>query len=96
MGYVYVAETATTRLRAKTTGIAIVFIQGMATVYVYITPQMLNAPAMGMSNTGAPFPYLRHQQLTMCSILFRRNWIFNLRTGMVAGTRDQGSKFCRT
>ena len=52
MGYIYVAETATTRLRAKTTGIAIVFIQGMATVYVYIAPQMLNAPAMGMSNTG--------------------------------------------
>ncbi|PSN67207.1 general substrate transporter [Corynespora cassiicola Philippines] len=51
MGYIYVAETATTRLRAKTTGIAIVFIQGMATVYVYIAPQMLNAPAMGMSNT---------------------------------------------
>ena len=52
MGYVYVAETATTRLRAKTTGVAIVFIQGMATVYVYIAPHMLNSPALGMSNTG--------------------------------------------
>lgn len=52
MGYIYVAETSTTRLRAKTTGIAIVFIQGMATVYVYIAPQMLNSPALGMSNTG--------------------------------------------
>ncbi|CAO2658285.1 Nn.00g060080.m01.CDS01 [Neocucurbitaria sp. VM-36] len=51
MGYVYVAETATTRLRAKTTGVAIVFIQGMATVYVYIAPHMLNSPALGMSNT---------------------------------------------
>ncbi|KAF2108079.1 general substrate transporter [Lophiotrema nucula] len=51
MGYVYVAETATTRLRAKTTGVAIFFIQGMATVYVYIAPHMLNAPALGLSNT---------------------------------------------
>ena len=40
------------RLRAKTTGVAIFFIQGMATVYVYIAPIMLNAPALGMSNTG--------------------------------------------
>lgn len=52
MGYIYVAETATTRLRAKTTGIAIFGIQGMATVYVYIAPIMLNSPALGMSNTG--------------------------------------------
>ncbi|KAL4882336.1 hypothetical protein BJY04DRAFT_217254 [Aspergillus karnatakaensis] len=51
MGYIYVAETATTRLRAKTTGVAIIFIQGMATVYVYIAPIMLNSPALGMSNT---------------------------------------------
>lgn len=52
MGYIYVAETATTRLRAKTTGVAIFGIQGMATVYVYIAPIMLNSPALGMSNTG--------------------------------------------
>lgn len=52
MGYIYVAETATTSLRAKTTGVAIFFIQGMATVYVYIAPIMLNSPALGMSNTG--------------------------------------------
>lgn len=52
MGYIYVAETATTRLRAKTSGIAIIGIQAMATVYVYIAPIMLNAPALGMSNTG--------------------------------------------
>ncbi|KAF9874273.1 putative sugar transporter protein [Colletotrichum karsti] len=51
MGYIYVAETATTRLRAKTTGIAIMGIQAMATVYVYIAPIMLNSPALGMSNT---------------------------------------------
>ncbi|KAF7192804.1 putative metabolite transport protein YwtG [Pseudocercospora fuligena] len=51
MGYIYVAETSTTTLRAKTTGVAIFFIQGMATVYVYIAPIMLNAPALGMSNT---------------------------------------------
>jgi hypothetical protein len=52
MGYIYVAETATSRLRAKTTGIAIFFIQGMATIYVYIAPIMLNAPGLGISNTG--------------------------------------------
>jgi len=52
MGYIYVAETSTTSLRAKTTGTAIFFIQGMATVYVYIAPIMLNSPALGMSNTG--------------------------------------------
>ena len=52
MGYIYVAETGTTRLRAKTTGLAIVGIQAMATVYVYIAPIMLNAPGFGMSNTG--------------------------------------------
>ncbi|KAL1870917.1 hypothetical protein VTK73DRAFT_2372 [Phialemonium thermophilum] len=51
MGYIYVAETSTLRLRAKTTGIAIFFIQGMAAVYVYIAPIMLNAPGLGMSNT---------------------------------------------
>ncbi|KAJ4167427.1 hypothetical protein NW754_011242 [Fusarium falciforme] len=51
MGYIYVAETATTRLRAKTTGIAIIGIQAMATVYVYIPPIMLNSPAFGISNT---------------------------------------------
>jgi SP family general alpha glucoside:H+ symporter-like MFS transporter len=52
MGYVYVAETSTMRLRAKTTGLAITGIQAMATVYVYIAPIMLNAPGLGMSNTG--------------------------------------------
>lgn len=52
MGYIYVAETGTTRLRAKTTGVAIIFIQAMATVYVYIAPIMLNSPSLGMSNTG--------------------------------------------
>lgn len=52
MGYIYVAETSTSRLRAKTTGVAIFGIQGMATVYVYIAPIMLNSPALGMSNTG--------------------------------------------
>ncbi|RSH81397.1 hypothetical protein EHS25_006929 [Saitozyma podzolica] len=51
MGYVYVAETSTMRLRAKTTGLAITGIQAMATVYVYIAPIMLNAPGLGMSNT---------------------------------------------
>ncbi|KAJ3542353.1 hypothetical protein NM208_g4149 [Fusarium decemcellulare] len=48
MGYIYVAETATTRLRAKTTGVAIIGIQAMATVYVYIPPIMLNSPAFGI------------------------------------------------
>lgn len=33
MGYIYVAETATTVLRTKTAGVAIFCIQGMATVY---------------------------------------------------------------
>ncbi|KAM5368279.1 hypothetical protein ACJZ2D_009645 [Fusarium nematophilum] len=51
MGYIYVAETSTTRLRAKTTGVAIIGIQGMATVYTYIPPIMLNSPALGISNT---------------------------------------------
>ena len=52
MGYIYVAESSTLQLRAKTVGVAIFFIQGMATVYVYIAPIMLNSPALGMSNTG--------------------------------------------
>ncbi|KAL4864970.1 hypothetical protein BDV12DRAFT_200598 [Aspergillus spectabilis] len=52
LGYIYVAESSTARLRAKTTGVAIIFMQGMATVYVYIAPIMLNSPALGMSNTG--------------------------------------------
>lgn len=52
MGYIYVAETATARLRAKTSGLAIIGIQAMATVYVYIAPVMLNALALGMSKTG--------------------------------------------
>lgn len=52
MGYIYVAEMATTSLRAKTTGIAIMGIQAMATVYVYIAPIRLSSPALGMSNTG--------------------------------------------
>ncbi|KAJ4252332.1 hypothetical protein NW762_010930 [Fusarium torreyae] len=51
MGYIYVAETSTTRLRAKTSGVAIIGIQAMATVYVYIPPIMLNSPAFGISNT---------------------------------------------
>ncbi|KAF4967390.1 hypothetical protein FSARC_5048 [Fusarium sarcochroum] len=51
MGYIYVAETSTTRLRAKTAGVAIIGIQAMATVYVYIPPIMLNSPAFGISNT---------------------------------------------
>lgn len=63
MGYIYVAETATTTLRAKTTGVAIFFIQGMATVYVYIAPIMLNAPALGMSNTGEPLTPLLEEYL---------------------------------
>lgn len=59
MGYIYVAETATTKLRAKTTGVAIVGIQAMATVYVYIAPIMLNSEAFGMSKTCKipPCPY---------------------------------------
>jgi hypothetical protein len=31
----------------------------MATVYVYIAPIMLNAPALGMSNTGSYFQMAR-------------------------------------
>ena len=61
MGYIYVAETSTMRLRAKTTGVAIFFIQGMATVYVYIAPIMLNSPALGMSNTGKSHVLLQDQ-----------------------------------
>lgn len=64
MGYIYVAETATTRLRAKTTGIAIIGIQAMATVYVYIAPIMLNSPAFGISNTGRLSRYSHHFPLT--------------------------------
>lgn len=72
MGYIYVAETATTRLRAKTTGIAIFGIQGMATVYVYIAPIMLNSPALGMSNTGKNrFNFANHHDTnTMRSVFF--------------------------
>ncbi|KAF6791032.1 hypothetical protein CSOJ01_14430, partial [Colletotrichum sojae] len=54
MGYIYVAETATTSLRAKTTVIAIMGIQAMATIYVYIAPIMLNSPTLEMSNTDLP------------------------------------------
>lgn len=51
MGYIYVAETATQTLRAKTTGIAVFAIQAMAALYVYIAPIMLNSRAFGKSST---------------------------------------------
>lgn len=90
MGYIYVAETATTRLRAKTTGIAIVFIQGMATVYVYITPQMLNAPAMGMSNTSMDNPpTCLIRVLTQFSLLLCWNRFSHLWSRMVVGARNE-------
>jgi hypothetical protein len=95
MGYIYVAETATTRLRAKTTGIAIFGIQGMATVYVYIAPIMLNSPALGMSNTGklSPWDSLLNFILTprVPSLLLGRNRYSHLHPCVVLGAGDQGT-----
>ncbi|RSH85769.1 hypothetical protein EHS25_003910 [Saitozyma podzolica] len=51
LGYIYMAETATVSLRAKTSGIAIIVCQGMSFAYNYIVPICLAAPALGTGGT---------------------------------------------
>lgn len=53
LGYIYMAETATVSLRAKTSGIAIIVCQGMSFAYNYIVPICLAAPALGTGGTGS-------------------------------------------
>ncbi|OCF41065.1 hypothetical protein I317_05076 [Kwoniella heveanensis CBS 569] len=51
LGYVYAAETSTIRLRAKNTGVVVFMCQGLAAVYVYIAPILLNSDAFGLGKT---------------------------------------------
>lgn len=82
------------RLRAKTTGIAIFFIQGMATVYVYIAPIMLNAPGLGLSNTGTSWTFLSAEEwvaYSRISVLLGRHRNTRLLSRGVLCARNQGS-----
>lgn len=52
LGYVYLAETSTVLLRAKTTSTAAMGTGLLNLVVNYCTPLMLNAPGFGVSSTG--------------------------------------------
>ncbi|OCF31417.1 hypothetical protein I316_06819 [Kwoniella heveanensis BCC8398] len=87
LGYVYMSETATVSLRAKTSGLAIVVCQGFSFAYNYIIPICLNAPALGTGGTVLLFvatasfvwtaifflvPETKHRSFTELDELFER------------------------
>jgi hypothetical protein len=70
IGYIYTAETANARLRAKTTGFAIIGVQAWQIIFTYSVPLMLNNPVMGLSNTGESTVWDQQHLLTFLIAYF--------------------------